>query len=963
MSSAQGSTSARSSSSRTSLPPPPPSSSPSPLSLSSLLLAHGLTAASLKLESVLSHTHDSIQHGVHTVLSRVEGKSEERQRGRAQVGKGKEKGSAIVLFCPSTSSNLQDLTTSLALSLASSHSPSTTAHTVLVLLTSADQLAPLLTAWAERKAAILAEERWKDLEEEEEEEEDEREEGREKIPVGRWTFSSSDEKRGGAGGSVTPPAAVLMRGEEDADWERRGAPVPRRSNGRNGGEGQGEEFVDYISGFYLSHPWHFLAYMLPAPLRIGLGYGVRVSLDLADRLGLSGYEEKQRRAERQVDDELGQQERRGRDPDPHQQQAVAPLSSTTPPTTGGSYRSRTRSIAQDVVELGRDMMKGLRIGSTSPSMSWSGTFPLPSRSPERRHPHPSRSTTAMSVAGGEGSPVLVQGSKRGTEDEGRESNWGLHWEGGLSFHLSTPWWSTLNSSRRRRSSIPTEGTDKRGKGSRKERKKKRERAQIGAVIPIFIEGERAEEKARESIQAFCEAHHLLCRGLILVPSELDGKAFLSPSPPPHLSAGDGRRNLPQETMSTTAHALPLIRALLPQLRRDQGRIVALEMVEAEGLLLLGAATSTRKDKDKTSKKRAQGQMMMSREGVYRDAVAAQRRLSGIWVEVEQEVAREEKAYRSVELAAASSSAQRSDAALSTFRSQGEWSASWQELQAEEMGSVLARVGWVGKVAWQAGVERVVRRPVRRVRGFAGWLLDVWEAEVGGGVGAVQVCRVRVAPVMGSGGGNVLPNAPTSLLSIAYPDPSQPWPPAIRKLLATYLRARFKVVPASRQIIYYFAATGLEAASQESQKRVLARQRRQEKGRDEDGGEEAEDVHGGEGASTVPESSLRQRRRPEAEPLRPVRPGSEEQSATTRGGEEENPVEGGEEQDEASRRTTSVAAVPPLPPSPPLLTKLIRSAVEDEWARSGYCVGVGGRLEGLLPGWVKAVGGWVVYQVV
>ncbi|CAD6944124.1 unnamed protein product [Tilletia controversa] len=932
MSSAAASTSGPSSA-----PPPPPSAPPNPLMLSSILLAHGLTAASLKVESALSNTHDAIQQGVHSVLSAVEGKGEERERGRryhAGKGKGKDKSSAIVLFCPSTSSNLQSLTTSLALSLASSPSETTTAHTVLVLLTSADQLAPLLTAWAERKAAILAEQRWSDLEEEVEEEE----EGGEKIPVGRWTFSAAanaDEKQR-AGRSLTPPDTVLLRGEDRADWARRGAPPARR--GDNGKSEEEDEHVEYISGFYLSHPWHFLAYMLPAPLRFGLGWGVRISLDMADRLGLSGYEKQQQQAEHR-------RERRGRERD------SIPTSSTPPASDAITTRARTRSIAQDVVELGRDMMKGLRIGSTSPNMSWSGTFPLPSLSPERRHPHPSRSTTTMSAAGGELSPVLLQSGPKEGEGEGTRS-WGLHWEGGLSFHVSTPWWSTLNPIRPPRSKTSAESS--KSKGTQKQKKKPRDRAQIGAVIPILIEGEQAEERARESIQAFCEAHDLLCRGLVLIPSELDGN--VSSQPPPHLSMssrrnGNGRHKAP-EAMNTTAHALPLVRALLPQLRRDRGRVVALEMVEADGLLVLA---STRQAKPTTttttnSKKRANG--WLSREGIYWDAVAAQRRLSGIWGEVEQEVERQDRAHRSAELPTATS-AQRSYAAASTFRTEGEWRSSWDELQAEEFGSLAARVTWVGKVAWQAATERAVRRPVRRVRRFAGWLLDAWEAEVGGGADGVQICRVRVAPVIGTSSENVLADVPASLLSYVYPNPSQAWPPAIRKVLAAYLRARSKVVPASRQIIYHFGANALEASSQRRQERVLLRRRRQQqRGR----GDGREEVVAAEGSSTMAESSVRQRRRPVADPVRsPVQPGSELQSPRTQA-EIEDPMI--DDEDTTAPRSTGAAS----PPSPPLLAKLIRSAVEEEWARAGYCVGLGARVEGLLPGWVKAVCGWAVYQV-
>ncbi|KAK0531548.1 hypothetical protein OC842_003584 [Tilletia horrida] len=932
-------------------------SGPTILSLASVLLAHGLTSTSLRVESALSHTHDSIQNGVHALLSTVEGQG--RQAAAPSSGKGKDrrqekKGAAVVLFCPSSSPRLQQLTTALALSLASvpPGPPTSTptqpapAYTVLVLLTSADQLAPLLTAWAEQKAAIEAEQRWCDLEEAWMEEED-----GERIPVGRWTYAAQGNRVGRR--DQTPPDEVLFRGESNADWAARG--LDQAQTARYSVYEDEDAAEDYMSGFYLSHPWHFLAYMLPGPMRVGLGWGVRLSLDLADRLGLSGYE----RTEQQKEARRGRSRGTGATA-PEPTAIKAPETSTTEPGAAPAdttaRRSRTRSIAQDVVELGMGMMKGIRIGSTSPSMPWSGTFPLPSLSPERRYP---RSEAEGSVAGGFGSSYFFGQRKpsgsSAAEAEGR--GWAFQWAGGLSFHVSTPWWSNLNASaaaaagrrrrhqggRRERSPLSTAASDKKRKERQKRKATFAQRAQIGSVIPILVEGDEAETRARESIQAYCDAHNLLCSGLVVLPSELDAQFD------PRKQDGRAQHALaqapPTYSQSTAQALLPIANALLPQLSRDSGRVVALELAEAEGLLRVASGQNRKKATAAGTRKRNRAHAArFNREHIYIDGMAAQRRLDGLWSEVEDAASR-------------STSTQASASGLSTVQhrpgrypnqsarqQEVDWSRSWALLQMEETGTAWTRMLWLGKVAGTALMEKA-RKPVRKVRGLAGWLLDVWDSETGvvsEGAGKVKVCRVRVASLAVWPSPN-LPQAPASLLAQLYPDPSQPWPPSIRKLMAVYLRLRSKVVPTSRQIVYFLGANAFDAALGAK----LRRRQRLQQLRAVPG--EAASA-GGPATTSVDPKTVE----PAAGPPAP--------DAATEG----SPSTG----DQAGTTTASPKqALPPPEPAPPTLAPVpllaypIRAALGDEWARSRYNLGLGVGAEAVLPGWMKVIGEWVLYQLV
>jgi len=579
------------------------------------------------------------------------------------------------------------------------------------------------------------------------------------------------------------------------------------------------------------------------------------------------------------------------------------------------------------------MMKGLRIGSTSPLLPWSGSFPLPSTSPDRarRYPRSVASTgpevegRAHSVSG-----ASTAGAKNGSGwDEGEEEgdggrpDWALNWAGGLSFQVSTPWWSNLNYSRRRSSpESPSNAAEDIGRtgatstATAKRREKPRyRRARLGAVIPILCE--HAEDRAKESVQAYCDAHNLLCQGMIVIPSELD---------PGHETRAPRFGKVAESGIASTSESLPLLRALVPQLQRDKGRIVSLELPEAEGFIVASASTVLGAKRKATMPSRAQS---------YRHAINSQRRLNGIWEELEQDLKAISGSTASSRRSAPSgrvSDQQQRDQELRHLQARS-WSSGWEQLQNEEQYTLVSRSVWLGKLAWRAGVEQV-RRPTRKVRGWAGWLLDVWESGTGVQGKGLTLCRVRVAPVLGTAAGP-FPSTPISPLSHIYPDPAQPWPIPISRLISLYLRARSKMVPAARQFNYVLAANALEtrAQGQGQNPRTLVRTLRERAGADIEAKEPmgAQPEHGQLEVSLGQPSSLS-----DDEPGRPT------------------------EAEQLEQQLQELERAPALRPAP-LLALPVRAALDERWSRGRYQLGLGAQLEALVPWPIKTVASWVLYQ--
>ncbi|KAK0553913.1 hypothetical protein OC846_002310 [Tilletia horrida] len=958
-----------------------------PWSLASVLCDHGLTAASLQLESTLGQIQASFKSNIHAVLSSIEGKGRvaDRQQGNQRLAAQQD--AAVVLFCPSSasSSTLQNLTTSLALALASSSASSPTeqaAYTVLVLLTSADQLAPLLTAWAEQKAAIEAEERGLELQVELDESD---EDG--KIPFARWSWSAPATTIGSPRAEASAelfqqeeaephplrPSAELdsiLRSESKTAWDRES---PTHEDERRYGPSASEMAHDeYLSGFQLPYPWHFVAYMLPESLRTGVGHGIRLTYAVAERLGLGGSSDHSfPRGRPHRRPRLGEASTPSRRSDPllpTDGPSTSPGAASVAPTPAGS-RSRARSMAQDVVELGMGMVKGLRIGSTSPSVPW---YSLPSLSPDRRwnwsgYPASAAPTSISGVGDhasllshpGELSPTFTPSTpahglpSKHERDQTETRNWSLGWAGGLSFHISTPWWSNVKAQHRSTSNGKRSAQRFKGKATEKghHRRNHRRRARIGAVIPILIEAEDGHQRAKESVQAYCEAHDLACRGLVIIPSELEvtrsGKTSV-------LRFGAREHDRTLSRAQRTEAAIPLARALTPLLQQSGGRIVGLELAEAEGLLALARHRKATRHKPKLPK-----------AGVYRNAVDAQQGLQMLWADFQ----RETESY----------AAQLGDEhGRKRGRVAGQWSPhpqevqqqqqymlGWEALQTEEFGTLMARFLLSSKSA----LDRATN-PIRKVRVVAGRALDWWERKQG--LGRLRLCRIRAAAVLNDSLAGALPAAPTTLGNLIYPDPSQPWPPSLGNLFAEYLRVRAKTVPANKRMIYNFASMQFDPEiyrrqwfKQLQKRQELAQYRKRGESMEQagaphdvttDSGDVRLDDFAQQTAIAGP-SELRHRRRPDAEPLESL-----QQTRRT-----VSPIPSESAVDSSAPKMGSTA-VPmdmeayPAPAPAPLLAALVRAALADEWVPGRYALGLGARLEMLLPEWVKQISEKLLYTV-